>query len=81
MIAQRFTKESFTHTVERIVRKDKLTYVEAVIDICAEHEIDPRDAPQLFEDILKQRIKAEAGRLGSTKKTRGNRTEQPRTLF
>jgi len=81
MIIQRFTKESFTHQVERIVRKDKLTYIEAIIDICSENEIDPRDAPQLFEDILRQRIKDEAARRGSTKKTREDRVTQHRALF
>lgn len=81
MIAQRFTKESFTHTIERIVKKDKVSYISAIVDVCAEHDIDVRDVPVLFEDILKQRIKDEAARRGSTKKTRGARTPQHNLLF
>lgn len=80
-MVERFTKETFTHLVERNVRKDRVSYVEAIIDICKDNEIDPSDVPILFDDILKQRVKDESERLGATKKTRENRSDIQGTLF
>ena len=36
---------------ENYVRKDNMTYVEALVEICKEHDIDPEDLSSFYLDL------------------------------
>ena len=42
-----FTKKSFSNLVQERVKKDRSTYLEAIIEICKERMIDPEDIVKL----------------------------------
>jgi hypothetical protein len=55
-----FTKESLAAKVEKLVRTDHLTYVEAIIHICDDTGIDPADIAKLVTGALKDKVAVEA---------------------
>jgi|TARA_B110000495_G_scaffold182293_1_gene177728 hypothetical protein len=60
LITPSITKEQLRIQVERLVHGDGLTYVEAVIEICENKEIDPEDMAKIVKGPLKNKLEAEA---------------------
>jgi len=57
---QFLTKVKFAKQVEDIVQKDNHSYIDAVIKICEENEVDLEDARKFISPIIKNKIEAEA---------------------
>lgn len=53
-------KKSFSKLVEQLVLKERLSYMEAILHICKEREIDPRDIGKLITPPLKGKVESEA---------------------
>lgn len=60
MLDEIFTKVTFTALVERIVKTEKMTYMEAILHICDERQIDPLDIGKLISPSIKAKVEAEA---------------------
>lgn len=54
------TKKRFSKLVEERVEKRKMAYMDAVLEICEEREIDPSEIGKLVSPIIKDKIEAEA---------------------
>lgn len=60
MVKPLFTKESFTTEVERIARKDQLSYATAMAELCDIHDIDVRDIKNLLAEPMLKKLENEA---------------------
>jgi hypothetical protein len=49
--------------VENIVQEKKLSYIEAVVDICDENKLEVEDISKYITGIIKNKIEAEARNL------------------
>jgi hypothetical protein len=49
--------------VEDIAHKKKLSYIDAIVDLCDDTNIDPEDVGKFISTILKDKIEAEARNL------------------
>ena len=49
--------------MEDIVHKKQLSYIDAVVHLCDNVNIDPEDVSKFISSILKDKIEAEARRL------------------
>ena len=58
--------------VEKHIRDDRLTYIESILQICDDRQIDPLDIGKLIDKPLKQKIEAEAMRSNLLKEKGGN---------
>lgn len=56
------TKQELSIRAERLVRSDHLTYVEAIIQICNDLDVDPEDIAKMVTGPLKDKLEAEAQR-------------------
>lgn len=54
------TKKKFTKLVEDKVLDFKIGYIEAVVEVCNDRELDTADVGNLISPILKDKIEAEA---------------------
>lgn len=54
------TKDDLRIRVDQLVYKDKMTYAEAICDICEKQQIDPIDMAKLVNGPLKIKLEAEA---------------------
>lgn len=54
------TKKKFTKLVEDKVSELKIGYIEAVIEVCTDRDLDPSDVNNLISPIIKDKIEAEA---------------------
>jgi hypothetical protein len=63
------TKKSFSELIEKKVREDRSTYLEAIIDTCQERMIDPEDIVKLLSNPIKAKLEAEGMNLGYLKRT------------
>lgn len=57
------TKAKFSRKVQEEVSAKRLTYIDAVIYICDEYNIDPVDVKKYLTAVVKQKIEAEAREL------------------
>jgi hypothetical protein len=55
--------------VEKYVQLDKMSYSEAIIDICQDKDIDPVDIAKIIRGPLKEKLEAEAMELNIIKRT------------
>jgi hypothetical protein len=55
--------------VEKYVQLDKMSYTEAIIDICQDKDIDPVDIAKIIRGPLKEKLEAEAMELNIIKRT------------
>ena len=53
------TSATLAHLVENLVKKEKLTYIEAIIHICDERGIDPADVARLVTPGIKAKLESE----------------------
>lgn len=67
-------KKAFSKSVENLVLIEKLSYIEAILHICKEREIDPLDIGKLVSPPLKNKIEREAIELNFLPK-KGNLNE------
>ena len=64
MIEQKFlTKSKFSVLIENAVIKKKMSYMDAVLDVCEKNDIDPEDVKKFISPIIQDKIEAEARRL------------------
>ena len=64
-----YTKKSFSELVEKRVRDDRSSYIEAIIDICQERMADPEDIVKLLSNPIKAKLEAEGMNLGYLKRS------------
>jgi len=55
--------KKFALIIENLVKSKKISYIEAVINYCEEHEIDMSSVGSLINKSLKEKIKLEAEKL------------------
>lgn len=60
MLDNIITKASFTQLIEDLVHNKKMGYIEAVLHICDERQIDPSDVGKVISPSIKSKIEAEA---------------------
>jgi hypothetical protein len=53
-------KNHFTKMIESTTREKNLSYMEAIIDICEENDIEPEDIAKYISGIIKDKLEAEA---------------------
>jgi hypothetical protein len=53
-------KKTFSEKVQSIVRKDGGSYMEAVLEVCQELEIEPEVAAKLLEKPIVEKLEGEA---------------------
>lgn len=63
-----YTKKTFSELVEKRMKSDRSTYLDAIIDICKERMIDPEDIAKLLSNPIKAKLEAEGMNLGYLKK-------------
>jgi DNA-binding Xre family transcriptional regulator len=56
------TKQELAILTERLVRSDNLSYVEAIIHICDDLDLDPEDIAKMVTGPLKDKVEIEAMR-------------------
>lgn len=59
----------FAQEIERVVEKDSISYIDAIIYFCDQNKIDLESVPKLLSKPLKEKIKYEAIQLNFLKKT------------
>lgn len=64
-----YTKKSFSELIEKRVRDDRSSYLDAIIDVCKERMTDPEDVVKLLSNPIKAKLEAEGMNLGYLKKT------------
>lgn len=60
MLDNILTKASFTQLIERLVHQHKMSYMEAILHVCEERQIDPLDIGKLVSPAIKCKVEAEA---------------------
>lgn len=73
LITPVITKQELAIHAERLVRSDGLSYIEAIIHICNELDIDPEDIAKMVTGPLRDKLEAEA--------QRANILPKPNSLF
>jgi hypothetical protein len=61
------TKKSFSALIEEKAVELKLNYIDTVLAICEERDLDPQDVSSLISNIIKTKIEAEAISLNKIK--------------
>ena len=61
------TPNKFALIIEDIVRKKRISYMDAVIEYCAENQIDPSTTKSMINNNLKEKIAYEAQSLNMLK--------------
>ena len=61
------TPNKFALIIEDIVRKKRISYMDAVIEYCAENQIDPSTTKSMINKNLKEKIAYEAQELNMLK--------------
>ena len=54
------TKKKFTNSVEELVIKKELTYIDAIVYFCQQNHLEPDSVKGLITPPLKEKIRAEA---------------------
>jgi hypothetical protein len=53
------TKKKFAMLVEENVSKYNLTYMDAILKVCDDRELDPADISKLVSPVIKDKLEAE----------------------
>jgi hypothetical protein len=67
------TKSKFGKMVERTVIDQKMSYMDAIVHLCGENNMEMEDIAKFINPVIKEKIEAEAQRL--------NYLPKPNTLF
>jgi len=54
------TKAKFSKLVDSVVISKRLSYMDAVLHLCEEYQIDPSDVKRYISSVVKTKIEAEA---------------------
>ena len=54
------TEEGFALDIERIVVKDKVNYIDAIVEYCERNELDVLDVVHLISKPLKEKLESNA---------------------
>ena len=54
------TKAKFSKLVDSVVIGKRLSYMDAVLHLCEEYQIDPSDVKRYISTVVKTKIEAEA---------------------
>ena len=63
MLDNILTKQIMTQLVEKLVSEERMSYMEAVLHICEERQIDPLDIGKLIGPTIKAKIEAETNNM------------------
>ena len=63
------TKSKFSKLIEESVIDKKLSYMDAILDICEKNNIEPEDVRKFVSPIIKDKLEAEAMSLNLFPKT------------
>lgn len=63
------TKSEFSKLVEKNVLDKKMSYMEAVLMVCEDHDIDPEDVRKFVSTPIQEKIEGEAMRLNLIPRT------------
>tara|TARA_Y100000004_G_scaffold83127_1_gene93295 strand:- start:930 stop:1163 length:234 start_codon:yes stop_codon:yes gene_type:complete len=64
MIEEQFlTKSKFTKLVEATVVEKQLSYMDAILWLCEQNNIEPLDVKKFVSNIIKDKVEAEARKL------------------
>ena len=63
------SKSKFSKMIEEAVVKKKLSYMDAILDICEKNDIEPEDVRKFVSPIIKDKLEAEAMSLNLLPKT------------
>jgi len=61
--------KKFSLLIEDIVKKKKITYMDAIISYCEDNDIDPSSIGPLVNKSLKEKVKIEAENLNLVEKS------------
>ena len=64
-----YTRKTFSDLIEKRVRDERGTYLDAIIDTCKERMTDPEDVVKLLSNPIKAKLEAEGMNLGYLKKS------------
>jgi len=56
-------RAGFSQMVEELVKQTRLSYIDAVVELCERENIDPEDVKKYLSDSIKEHIEAEARKL------------------
>ena len=63
------TKSKFSKLIEESVIDKKLSYMDAILDICEKNDIEPEDVRKFVSPIIRDKLEAEAMSLNLLPKT------------
>lgn len=63
------TKNEFSKVVEKIVLEKKTGYIDAVLEACDDHNVDPEDVKKFISGPIQEKIEGEAMRLNLIPRT------------
>ena len=61
------TPNKFAFIIENIVKEKKISYIDAILDYCKTHEIDPSNTKSMINKTLKEKVAYEAQNLNMLK--------------
>ena len=63
------SKSKFSKMIEEAVVQKKLSYMDAILDICDKNDIEPEDVRKFVSPIIRDKLEAEAMSLNLLPKT------------
>tara|TARA_B100000683_G_C12110044_1_gene398969 strand:+ start:126 stop:362 length:237 start_codon:yes stop_codon:yes gene_type:complete len=69
MIEDFLSKSKFSKMIEEAVVQKKLSYMDAILDICEKNDIEPEDVRKFVSPIIRDKLEAEAMSLNLLPKT------------
>ena len=63
------SKSKFSKMIEEAVVQKKLSYMDAILDICEKNNIEPEDVRKFVSPIIRDKLEAEAMSLNLLPKT------------
>jgi hypothetical protein len=61
------TPNKFAFIIENIVKEKKISYIDAILEYCKTHEIDPSNTKSMINKTLKEKVAYEAQNLNMLK--------------
>ena len=71
------TPIKFSYEVERIVIREKMNYIDAILFYCEKESIEVESIPKLMTKPLKEKLKVDATRLNFMKARGGSKAKLP----
>ena len=61
------THNKFAFIIENMVKEKKISYIDAILEYCKTHEIDPSNTKSMINKTLKEKVAYEAQNLNMLK--------------